>query len=333
MTFTPSDSSQQSAEKPATWLVTGGAGYIGAHVVHALQAAAMPVVVLDDLSTGAAERISAPLIKATLLDRSALDALFAEHKIIGVVHIAAKKQVGESVADPYFYYRENLVGQLTLMEAMRAAKVQNFVFSSSAATYGAPEAALVTESTVLEPTSPYGQTKAAGEWLAASAQAAYGVRSACLRYFNVAGAASPELGDPEILNLIPMIFDRLHRGERPRIFGADYPTPDGTCVRDYIHVADIATAHVTAARHLAAGGESLRLNIGRGEGSSVREVIAMVGEVTGLDVTPQITDRRPGDPPRTVASAEAITNALNWSAKYSLRDMVESAWAGWQYRH
>jgi UDP-glucose 4-epimerase len=219
------------------------------------------------------------------------------------------------------------------MEAMRDAGVRRFVFSSSAATYGAPETALVEEKAHLEPESPYGQTKVAGEWLAVDAEAAYGVRSVCLRYFNVAGAATPELGDPEALNLIPMVFERLTARQNPLIFGDDYPTPDGTCIRDYIHVADIATAHVAAVRHLDAGGESLRLNIGRGQGSSVREVVEMIRQVTGIDFTPEVVGRRPGDPPRTVASADAIRYRLGWTAQHDLREMVESAWAGWLHRH
>jgi UDP-glucose 4-epimerase len=317
-----------------TWLVTGGAGYIGAHVVRALHEAQVPVVVLDDLSTGEASRVGdVPLVHASLLDREQVDRAISEYAVTGVVHIAAKKQVGESVADPYYYYRQNVLGQLVLMEAMRDANIQRFVFSSSAATYGAPETALVEEKAHLVPESPYGQTKVVGEWLAKDAGEAYGVRSVCLRYFNVAGAATPELGDPAVLNLIPMVFERLTAGQRPRIFGDDYPTPDGTCIRDYIHVSDIASAHLAAARHLDQDGESLSLNIGRGQGSSVREVIDMVGQVTGLDVTSDIVARRPGDPPRTVASADAIRHYLGWDAQFDLRDMVESAWAGWTLRH
>ncbi len=317
-----------------TWLVTGGAGYIGAHVVRALRADGVGVVVLDDLSTGDASRIEdVPLVRASLLDRAAIDRTLAEHDVQGVVHIAAKKQVGESVADPYYYYRQNVLGQLELMEAMQAADVRRFVFSSSAATYGAPETALVTEKTHLEPESPYGQTKVVGEWLATDAEAAHGVRSVCLRYFNVAGAATAALGDPEVLNLIPMVFERLTAHERPKVFGDDYPTADGTCVRDYVHVSDIADAHRAAAAHLMSDGESLRLNVGRGEGASVLEVLAMVGEVTGLDVTPEVVPRRPGDPPRTVASVDAIRDRLGWTAQHDLREMVQSAWAGWLVRH
>jgi UDP-glucose 4-epimerase len=316
-----------------TWLVTGGAGYIGAHVVRSLGEQGLSVVVLDDLSTGDASRVDVPLVRASMLDREAIDRTLAEHEVQGVVHIAAKKQVGESVGDPYYYYRQNVLGQLTLMEAMRDADIRRFVFSSSAATYGAPDTAVVEEKSHLEPESPYGQTKVIGEWLAVDAEPAYGVRSVCLRYFNVAGAATPELGDPEALNLIPMVFKRLTAGQRPLLFGDDYPTPDGTCIRDYIHVADIATAHVAAARHLTEDGESLRLNIGRGEGASVREVLTMIAEVTGLDTTPEVVARRPGDPPRTVAAADSIRDRLGWTAEHDLREMVQSAWDGWLLRH
>jgi UDP-glucose 4-epimerase len=316
-----------------TWLVTGGAGYIGAHVVRSLGEQGLSVVVLDDLSTGDASRVDVPLVRASMLDREAIDRTLAEHEVQGVVHIAAKKQVGESVGDPYYYYRQNVLGQLTLMEAMRDADIRRFVFSSSAATYGAPDTAVVEEKSHLEPESPYGQTKVVGEWLAVDAGPAYGVRSVCLRYFNVAGAATPELGDPAVLNLIPMVFQRLTDGQRPLLFGDDYPTPDGTCIRDYIHVSDIATAHVAAAKHLSEDGESLRLNIGRGEGSSVREVLAMIAEVTGLDTTPEVVARRPGDPPRTVAAADAIRDRLGWTAQHDLREMVQSAWDGWLLRH
>jgi UDP-glucose 4-epimerase len=303
-------------------------------VVRALREGGVDVVVLDDLSTGDASRVGdTPLVRASLLDRASIDRLLVDHEVSVFVHIAAKKQVGESVEDPYYYYRQNVLGQLTLMEAMRDSGVRRFVFSSSSATYGAPDTAVVEEKAALEPESPYGQTKVVGEWLAADAEAAYGVRSVCLRYFNVAGAAAPELGDPEALNLIPMVFQRLTARQAPQIFGDDYPTPDGTCIRDYIHVADIATAHVAAARHLERGGESLRLNIGRGQGSSVREVMEVIRAVTGLDFTPEVVARRPGDPPRTVASADAIRYRLGWSARYDLRQMVESAWAGWLLRH
>lgn len=314
-----------------SWLVTGGAGYIGAHVVRALQRTGERVVVLDDLSTGRPDRVGdADLVVGKVSDPELVAGVLREHDVTGVVHVAAHKQVGESVEQPYLYYRDNVVGQLVLMEAMRDAGVQLFVFSSSASVYGMPAVELVTEDEPVQPISPYGQTKTVGEWLAQDADAAYGLRYANLRYFNVAGAASDDLADPAVLNLIPMVLDRLTRGERPALFGDDYPTPDGSCVRDYIHVEDVASAHLAAARHLAGGGESLTLNIGRGEGSSVREVLDVIAEVTGMDTTPQVLPRRPGDPARIVASSRRIEQVLGWSAQHDLRSMVASAWSAWQ---
>lgn len=317
-----------------TWLVTGGAGYIGAHVVRAMVQDGAGVVALDDLSTGDASRVQvAPLVVGTLLDRALLDRTLAEHGVTGVVHIAAKKQVGESVDDPLLYYRENLTGLVTLLEACRAAGVQRFVFSSSAATYGLPDVDLVEEDMPTAPMSPYGETKLVGEWLMRDCGAAFGLRSMALRYFNVAGAASPELGDPGVFNLIPLVFAALDRGERPTVFGDDYPTPDGTCIRDYVHVADIAEAHLAAARALAGGAASATYNIGRGEGSSVLEVLEVIGTVTGRDVTPEVVGRRPGDPARVVASVDRIAAGLGFTAGRDLTEMVESAWSSWRARH
>ncbi len=315
-----------------TWLVTGGAGYIGAHVVRALVRDGQSVVALDDLSTGAAERVDAgaTFVEGTLLDRAVVDRVLRDHAVTGVVHIAAKKQVGESVADPLLYYRENVSGLVTLLDACRAAGVDRFVFSSSAATYGLPDVDLVDEDTVGVPLSPYGESKLIGEWLLRDCASAYGMRVMSLRYFNVAGAGTPELGDVGVFNLIPLVFQALSRGRRPKVFGADYPTPDGTCVRDYVHVADIADAHLAAARALDEGAQSATYNIGRGEGSSVLEVLRVVGDVTGLDVTPDIVDRRPGDPARIVAAVDRIRAGLGFQARHDLPAMVESAWAGWK---
>ena len=317
-----------------TWLVTGGAGFIGAHVVRAMQQAGREVVVVDDLSSGAAGRIpGTPLVGGSVLDRGLLDAVLAEHAVEGVVHIAGRKQVAESVADPYLYFRENVLGQLVLLEAMRDAGVGRLVFSSSASVYGMPDVDLVDEATPVAPLSPYGQTKAAGEWMVADAATAYGLRYVNLRYFNVAGAAVPELGDPGCTNLVPMVFERLSQGRRPLLLGDDYDTPDGTCVRDFIHVADVAAAHLAAADHLEGPGESCTLNVGRGEGSSVSEVLRTVAQVTGLDTDPEVRPRRPGDPARVVASARAIREVLGWAPQHDLVDMISSAWAGWQRRH
>jgi UDP-glucose 4-epimerase len=313
-----------------TWLVTGGAGYIGLHVVRALQAGGQGVVVLDDLSTGRAELVDAPFVQGSVQDADLLRATMREHDVRGVIHLAAKKQVGESVERPLFYYRENVAGLLTLLEVMGECGVDVLVFSSSAAVYGMPDVEFVTEQTPTTPLSPYGETKLIGEWLTRDAAVASGLRYALLRYFNVAGAAAPELADTGVANLIPMVFQRLTAGQRPLLFGDDYPTPDGSCVRDFIHVADLAEAHVAALQHLSGGGGNLLLNVGRGEGSSVREVLDVVGSVTGLPADPEVRPRRPGDPARVVASNAAIRSTLGWTARHDLRDMVTSAWAGVQ---
>ncbi len=317
-----------------TWLVTGGAGYIGAHVVRALQGDGAEVVVLDDLSTGAPERVEGvAFVEGSVLDRGATRRLLREHAVTGVVHIAAKKQVGESMADPLLYYRENVEGLVALLDSCREKGVDKVVFSSSAATYGLPDVELVDEDTPKAPLSPYGESKLIGEWMLRHAERAYGMRAMNLRYFNVAGCATPELGDVGVFNLIPMVFERLQAGERPRVFGGDYATPDGTCVRDYVHVGDIADAHLAAARALEDGQPGATYNIGRGEGSSVLDVLRVIGEVTGRDTTPDVVDRREGDPARIVAAVGRIRDGLGFTARHDLPAMVDSAWAGWQQRH
>ena len=316
-----------------SWLVTGGAGYIGAHVVKAMRDEGLDVAVIDDLSTGAADRVPTDvrLVTGSLLDPASLAE--AMEGVTGVVHIAAKKQVGESVAEPLHYYRENLDGLLTLLEACRDRGVDRFVFSSSAATYGMPDVDLVTEDTPTQPLSPYGETKLVGEWLLHDCATAFGLRVMSMRYFNVAGAASPELGDPGVFNLIPLVFQALAAGDQPKVFGADYPTPDGTCIRDYVHVADIADAHLAAARALDDGAGGATYNIGRGRGSSVLEVLEVIGKVTGLDVSHEVVARRPGDPARVVAAVDRIREGLGFVATHDLPAMVESAWDAWQLRH
>ncbi|MFF3561520.1 UDP-glucose 4-epimerase GalE [Streptomyces sp. NPDC002574] len=321
-----------------TWLITGGTGFIGSHVVRAMTRAGERVVVYDDGSAGVASRVPAdvPRVTGSTLDRDLLDRTIAEHGVTGVVHLAARKQVGESVEQPLRYYRENVGGLGTLLEAVAAAGVGRFVFSSSAAVYGLPDVPLVTESTPCLPMSPYGETKLAGEWLVRAAGRAHGISTACLRYFNVAGAAVPELADTGVFNVVPMVFQKLTEGEPPLIFGDDYPTPDGTCVRDYIHVEDLADAHLAAARWVTGreAAEDLTVNIGRGEGVSVRELIDLVTEIAGYpEVTPVVTPRRAGDPASVVASAELIRKELGWSAVRGVREMVESAWQGWCLRY
>ncbi|MDF3143021.1 MULTISPECIES: UDP-glucose 4-epimerase GalE [unclassified Streptomyces] len=319
-----------------TWLITGGAGYIGAHVVRAMTEAGEQAVVYDDLSTGIADRVpdGVPLVVGSTLDGERVARALADHGVTGVVHLAAKKQVGESVDLPLHYYRENVEGLRVLLEAVTAADVPSFVFSSSAAVYGMPDVDLVTEETPCVPMSPYGETKLAGEWLVRATGRATGLSTASLRYFNVAGAAAPELADTGVFNLIPMVFEKLTENAPPRIFGDDYPTPDGTCIRDYIHVVDLAEAHVATARALQSSpGHSLTLNIGRGEGVSVREMIDMINAITGYDRPPTTTPRRPGDPSRVVASADRIATELGWKAKHDVQDMIASAWEGWVRVH
>ncbi|MFE1802774.1 UDP-glucose 4-epimerase GalE [Streptomyces sp. NPDC059517] len=319
-----------------TWLITGGAGYIGAHVVRAMTGAGERTVVYDDLSTGISERVpdGVPLVVGSTLDGERVARALKDHAITGVVHLAAKKQVGESVDLPLHYYRENVEGLRVLLQAVTAAAVPSFVFSSSAAVYGMPDVDLVTEETPCVPINPYGETKLAGEWLVRATGRAHGLSTACLRYFNVAGAAAPELADVGVFNIVPMVFEKLTRGEPPRIFGDDYATPDGTCVRDYIHVVDLAEAHVAAAGRLAAApGTELTLDIGRGEGVSVRRMIDRINELTGRTLAPTVTPRRPGDPARVVASAERVAAELGWKAKYGLDDMITSAWEGWLRLH
>jgi UDP-glucose 4-epimerase len=313
-----------------SWLVTGGAGYIGAHIVKALRERGEPAVVLDDLSTGDPRRIGdATLVRGSVLDRELVAATIRDHAVGGIIHIAAKKQVGESVERPLYYYQENVGGVVSLLEAASAAGVTSFVFSSSAATYGMPDVERVTEDVPLAPMSPYGETKVIGEWLSRAVAVASELRVISLRYFNVAGAASPDLGDPAVLNLIPLALRALTSGEAPKIFGDDYPTPDGTCIRDYVHVADVADAHVAALEHLDGGGGSATYNIGRGEGASVKEVLGLLAEVTGIDTAPVVVPRRPGDPARIVATADRIREELGWKARYDLGAIVESAWAAW----
>jgi UDP-glucose 4-epimerase len=315
-----------------TWLVTGGAGYIGNHVTRALLESGRQVVVLDNLSSGVANRIpkNVVFIQADVTDRSALVAALTEHKVDGVIHLAAKKAAGESVDVPLYYYRENVAGMLSVLEAMQEAGVKRFVYSSSAAVYGTPLVNPISESAALAPESPYGETKAVGEWMTKAQGIAHDVSWVALRYFNVAGAGSDDLGDTSVNNLIPMVFKAVEQGKQPQIFGDDYPTPDGTCIRDYIHVSDLADAHVVAAQFCENQRSAEAFNVGRGAGSSVREVMDMVSEVIGTQVNPEVVGRRVVDPPASTAATQRISQVLGWQAKRDLREMVSSAWSAWQ---
>ena len=315
-----------------TWLITGGAGYIGSHVVRALQDSGRKVVVFDDFSSGLERKVPAgvPIVRASIADRVAVAEALRAHRVDGVIHLAAKKAAGESVTMPLYYYRENVSGMVELLAAMSEVGVAKLVYSSSAAVYGTPSENPIHENAQLAPESPYGETKVVGEWLSRNAGLAEGVSWVALRYFNVAGAAHDELGDTSINNLIPMVFRALENGERPQIFGDDYPTADGTCIRDYIHVADLADAHVVAAARCESSISAEIFNVGRGVGSSVREVMETIGSVLDRDIDPEVVARRVGDPPASTAATSHIEKTLGWRATNDLRAMVASASSAWQ---
>lgn len=321
------------------WLITGGAGYIGSHVVESTLASGRKAIVLDDLSTGRSSRLTpaTPLVKASLQDSDAVSRAFEEYKISGVLHLAAKKRVGESVERPDYYWKENVGGLQNLLGAMRVHGVKNFVFSSSAAVYGQPDVPpgkLIAESTTCAPINPYGATKLEGEVLSRAMAELDDAKVVALRYFNVAGAGRPELGDQYIFNLVPIIFDALDRGEKPIVFGDDYSTPDGSCIRDYVHVQDLADAHIAAIDFVEKSNPGfLAINIGTGSGASVFEVISMIQDVTGIAIKPISGQRREGDPAGLVADVSLAKRVLDWESTRDLRDIVTSAWEAWKLGH
>ncbi|MCU1586462.1 MAG: galE [Microbacteriaceae bacterium] len=312
-----------------TWLVTGGAGYIGAHVVRALVAADLRPVVLDDLSSGHESFVpqDVPFVRTSILDGAGvLDAL-ERYDVTGVIHVAGFKYAGVSVQRPLHTYEQNVTGTAVLLGAMADRGIDRIVFSSSAAVYGTPDVDIVTETTPRNPQSPYGESKLIGEWLLRDLEIASGMRHTSLRYFNVVGSGDPQVRDTSPHNLFPLVFDALVDGRTPRINGNDYPTPDGTAVRDYIHVADLAVSHVAAARRLDAGEPvEAAYNLGSGEGVSVLEIMTAVADVTGVPFTPEIGPRRPGDPARIVAAGDLAARDLDWKMRHTLHDMVRSAW-------
>ncbi|MFT4299841.1 MAG: UDP-glucose 4-epimerase GalE [Aeromicrobium sp.] len=310
-------------------VVTGGAGYIGSHIVRSFQLAGLDCVVVDDLSSGHREFVpgEVPFVEASILDTAALEQVMSDHDVQAVVHLAGFKYAGVSVERPMHTYEQNVQGTVSLLTAMERSGVDAIVFSSSAATYGTPDVDLVTEDTPTSPESPYGESKLIGEWLMRDAERAWGMRHTSLRYFNVVGSAVPHLYDTSPHNLFPLVIKALREGRTPRINGEDYATPDGTCVRDYIHVADLADAHVVAAQALLEGRDLERVyNLGCGDGVSVRQIMDAAAEVSGIDFTPEIGPRRPGDPARIVASGERAARDLDWKVRYSVAEMFASAW-------
>ena len=311
-----------------TWLIVGGAGYVGGHTVARLHAAGRPVVVLDDLSAGLAERVpdGVPLVRASMHDTAAVAQAMVEHGVTGVMQFAALKSVPESVSEPVRYYRENVGGLVSLLTAMTAAGVGRIVYSSSAAVYGIPPTPVVTEQTPTVPINPYGQTKLIGEQLLHAAAGAHGLSFLALRYFNAVGAEDPALSDRGNSNLFPLAFAAYEQGRPVSVTGGDFDTPDGTGIRDYVHVADIAEAHLVAADRLERGPAATIYNIGTGRGHSVMEVLAALESAIGQPVRYRIDPRRPGDPAQVVAGVGRIQDELGWFATRDLAEMVKSAW-------
>ena len=322
-----------------TLLVSGAAGYIGSHIVYESSKSLKSFIAVDDLSSGFHDRIPTGSlnIQATLRDlkevRKAFDAVNVTH----VIHLAAKKRVGESFERPDFYWQENVIGFENLLSVMAEFEVKNLLFSSSAAVYGQPDlpvGSLINETNPCNPINPYGVTKLEGERLAQEYATNHGARVIALRYFNVAGAGRKDLGDRFTYNLIPILFEALDRGEQPTVFGNDYETPDGTCIRDYVHVQDLADAHIAALDLIDKSGPGFDVfNIGTGVGASVLEVIDTVSEVTGKAIQPRFVERRKGDPASLVADVSKARQVLNWESKRDLKEIVSSAWEAWRFDH
>lgn len=320
-------------------LVTGGAGYIGSHVVEELKTEQITPIVYDNFSTGHADAVpeDVQLIQGDIHDRNFLEHVLGEYEIDGVMHFAASSQVGESMQDPAKYYFNNVAGTLSLLNAMRSAGVDCLVFSSTAAVYGEPERVPITENMSLQPTNVYGWTKRMIEKMLEDYSRAYELRYVALRYFNAAGASLlGNIGEdhrPES-HLIPLILQAaLGKRESVSIFGTDYPTADGTCIRDYIHVKDLASAHVLAMQHLQGGGESKFYNLGTENGFSVREIIQVVQQVTGRKFTVIEAARRAGDPAKLIASSEKIKKELHWQPQYSDIQRIVSTAYQWHSSH
>jgi UDP-glucose 4-epimerase len=330
------------SEQKSTILVTGGAGYIGSHAVLALKQAGYEVVIFDNLEYGHQELVDSVLGVELFIgdtrDRSSLDKVFATHKIDAVMHFAAYIAVGESVEKPAMYYENNVVGTLNLLEAMRAANIHKLVFSSTCAVYGIPETTPIVEDCPFAPISPYATSKLMVENILSDFDTAYGFKSVRFRYFNASGAdPSGRLGEdhtPET-HLVPLVlFAAMGKREHISVYGTDYPTPDGTCIRDYIHVQDLAAAHVLGLGYLLAGGDSQVFNLGNGNGYSVKEVIETAKQVTGKEIKVVYGDRRAGDPSILVGSSDRVRKVLGWNPEFpKLEDIIAHAWQWHQKRH
>ena len=316
-------------------LVTGGAGYVGSHMVSTLRRAGHPVVVVDDLSCGHRETVppDVPFVQVDVADRPRVTAVLREHRVEAILHFAARIQVGESVVRPRLYYTGNLAASVALLESALDAGVERFILSSTAAVYGAPIATPIEEDHPAVPVNPYGETKLATERMLAAYSSAYRLRYAALRYFNACGADpdTPNLGERHVpeTHLVPIVLETA-LGIRPSVtvFGTDYPTPDGTCLRDYVHVLDLCDAHLAALEYLANGGQSAAFNLGTGHGHSVNEVIEAARRVSGRPIPVTYGARRPGDPPALVASCSRAERVLGWRAKRSsIERIVGDAWA------
>ena len=311
-------------------LVVGGAGYIGAHVCEELVNAGYDVRIYDDFSNGLHSRITkfTDVVTADVLDRESLVRSMAG--VDSVIHLAAKKAVGESVDNPLKYYENNFGGTLNILAAMKIAGVKKIVFSSTAAVYSPSEKPAITEEDSTIPLSPYGATKLLSEQLISNVSSAEGFSCVSLRYFNVAGSGSDEMGDNSRDNLVPKVFLAITNGERPEVFGTDYPTPDGTCIRDYIHVSDLARAHIDALKAVEKSRIDEIYNVGSGNGFSVTEVMTEIEKAMGKNLNPILGPRRAGDSPKLIASIEKISRDLGWKPKHTLRDMITSSWSAWQ---